>query len=462
MAKWEQTTDPTRQRYLDPAAAARQARDKVAAARVWLMKHKPFFGVLVRALKLQASIEVPGFRLHPDDRLLFNPVVTLEARFPALCARLAHLSLHAALGAFGRRREREPRRWNVAHDLAIAPLLEAAGLGVGLTTIGHLEGLAPRGSAESYFEQLPEGTMPHELWCDLCEPPAAETSHAAGQYTRQDDGTGSGEPETGAHGDAPPDGADPQPEVAPEGRLPVDVPNAETRGHELMWKMRLGAAYEEELASGGKTFGDMPEWLDDMLRATIEPPADWSVELQRTLSALQRTDRTYLRPSRRMSALAALDGAWPDTVSMPGRRIEPAGQLVAVVDTSASVNAATLERFLGVVASTATAEGIDEVRLLQADAVVTRDETRFAAELLFEAIPITGRGGTDYGPALLTLADDAKRLGQRFTVVYLTDLEGRYPAAPAVRHLDVLWVTADRRGEPPPFGRWLSMSAASG
>ena len=39
--------------FTDPAAAAAQAVDKIAAARVWLLKEKPFFGVLARA-RLQA------------------------------------------------------------------------------------------------------------------------------------------------------------------------------------------------------------------------------------------------------------------------------------------------------------------------------------------------------------------------------------------------------------------------
>ena len=56
-------------------------------------------------------------------------------------------------------------------------------------------------------------------------------------------------------------------------------------------------------------------------------------------------------------------------------------------------------------------EGIDEVRVLQADVTVTRDETIFAAELLFEEIAMTGRGGTSFVPALTQLAEEAERFG---------------------------------------------------
>src|SRR5689334_11553121 len=155
------TTD-SRQLYADPAAAAAQSVDKIAAARVWLLKEKPFFGVLARALRVEATLRVPAFRLTPDDKLLVNALIVLEMRFPTLCARMAHLCLHAALGAFVRRGTREPLRWNVAHDLAVDPLLRAAGLNVG-ATLPFAE-LPPGASAEEYYEILPEGTRPDDLW----------------------------------------------------------------------------------------------------------------------------------------------------------------------------------------------------------------------------------------------------------------------------------------------------------
>src|SRR5580692_9449171 len=316
--------------FTDPAAAAAQAVDKIAAARVWLLKEKPFFGVLARALQVEPTLAVPAFRLTPDDRLRANALVVLELRFPLLCARLAHLCLHAALGAFARRAAREHLRWNVAHDLAIDPLLRAAGLSVSAGLPGFE---LPRGaSAEEYYALLPEGLRPDDAWCDLADPPPPPDAPPAGNFTRQDDG----------EGDDPGDGHDPQ--RPGDDREPDDGDGEEgddgegdrgngeeqspleTRARELQWKMRLGAALEEEIASGGKTFGEIPAWIDEMVRATIEPPPEWSAVLQRSISMLARTDRTFLRPSRRMSALAGPDGDWPDVVSMPGRRVVPAGK----------------------------------------------------------------------------------------------------------------------------------------
>src|SRR5882724_6603917 len=139
----------------DPLASASAALDKVAAARLCLLKEKPFFGVLSRALAVEPREDVRAFRLFPDDRLAVNPLVVLRTPFAALAARLAHIALHAALGGFVRRGDKDARRWNLAHDLAIDPLVRGAGLplGVALTSTDLPQG----SSAEDYFAVLPEG-----------------------------------------------------------------------------------------------------------------------------------------------------------------------------------------------------------------------------------------------------------------------------------------------------------------
>jgi predicted metal-dependent peptidase len=480
-----------RQLWADPAAAQAQAIDKLAAARVWLLKEKPFFGVLARALVLEPSLATPAFRLTADDRLRFSPLFVLEVKFPALCARVAHVAMHAALGGLVRRGLREPLRWNAAHDLAIAPLLRDAGLlaGAAPSSIAHELGLRDGASADELYLALAEGSRPDEMWCDISDAPSDVAAPPAGTFTRQDDGdedpgdekggSGPGEGDAGgapgesASGDEHSDdrGDDRQDEGdgeqddasgAPPPAPPEDaVPPVEARARELAWKMRLGAALEEEQASGGKTFGEVPAWLEEMVRATIEPAPDWSAILQRSISMLSRTDRSFLRPSRRMSALVGDDGLWPDVVAMPGRQVRPAGRLACVVDTSASIPAGTLARFFGALCAVATAEGFDEVRLVQADAEVTADETVAAAELLFREVGVVGRGGTDFGPALRMLAAEARREAERFTVVYLTDLDGRFPNASEVSPLDVLWVTPGKAQVAPPFGEVAEMALSS-
>lgn len=70
---------------------------------------------------------------------------------------------------------------------------------------------------------------------------------------------------------------------------------------------------------------------------------------------------------------------------------------------------------------------------------------------------MVGRGGTDFGPALRSLAEESRRMGERFTVVYLTDLDGRFPAAEETVPLEVLWVVPGKPAEAPPFGKLVEM-----
>src|SRR5258706_14445321 len=102
----------------DLAAAATGALDKIAASRVWLLKEKPFFGVLSRSLAVEPRSDVRAFRLFPDDRLAVNPLVVLRTSFPALTARLAHVALHPALGGLVRRGDRGGGRRNLAQHAA--------------------------------------------------------------------------------------------------------------------------------------------------------------------------------------------------------------------------------------------------------------------------------------------------------------------------------------------------------
>jgi predicted metal-dependent peptidase len=190
--------------------------------------------------------------------------------------------------------------------------------------------------------------------------------------------------------------------------------------------------------------------------AAIAPPPSWSLALQRAVASLARSERTFLRPSRRQSAVAFDAGEdWPLVVSMPGRRVVPAGRLVAIVDTSASIDEKVLALALGTIASAATAEGVDEVRLIQADSEVQTDEVVSPADLLVRPIAIRGRGGTSFAPALMKLGMEAERSGERFTAVYVTDLDGAFPDAKALSGVDVLWVTTELR--PVPFGRVLKI-----
>ena len=460
----------------DDSAVVRQALDKVAAARIWLTKERPLLGVLARSLRAQPNLAITAaLAITADDRLLVNPELALRTPFPALCARIAHVVLHAALGGFARRADRPLPRWNLAHDLAIDPLVRASGLesdyALDDALVADLPELALAGpmsaqggsiAAESIdraLSSLPsERAVPTAEWIDLLlrapEEPAAEDEGAT-----------------------PPEEIDPSLGVTGKGAVPLpgagagvaDSPDDEgeaqsdkgsddhqddaqrSRAAEVTWRMRLAEAIAEDRAAGSPTWGKLPHWGQEWMQATVEPPPSWTAVLQRAVASLARAQRSFMRPSRRSAAIG-----WSSDVRLPGRRVVPAGQLAAVLDTSGSIDEPTLRRALGAIAAAATSEGLDEVRLVQADAMVTSDRIHAPVDLMRAPIEIVGRGGTRFGPALELLAREARNRGECSGVVYLTDLEGEFPEASTVKRvLDVLWVTTGTGCAP--FGKTVRM-----
>ena len=130
---------------------------------------------------------------------------------------------------------------------------------------------------------------------------------------------------------------------------------------------------QEERASGGKTWGDAPAWIDEMIRAGDRAAA----ELDRDPTALglvADANRAHLASTlasheRHRPRYRALARCGRDARSQGGARgsARRRGRYLRID------RLAMLSRFLGAVASAATAEGVEEVRLMQADSEVTSD-----------------------------------------------------------------------------------------
>jgi len=100
---------------------------RVQKARTTLLLDHPFFGTLLFRLGAQARSSVATMATDGIS-LYFNPqfVETLSAA--EIAGTLAHEVMHPALQHHTRRGDRNPRRWNMACDYAINPMLVDAGL----------------------------------------------------------------------------------------------------------------------------------------------------------------------------------------------------------------------------------------------------------------------------------------------------------------------------------------------
>ena len=104
------------------------AEGKLAAARTRLILDKPFLGALVLRLPLKSAGAWCRTTATDARAIYYNPdwigiLTAAEVQFA-----LAHAALHCALGHFARRGHRVQRKWDLACDFAINPLLLDEGL----------------------------------------------------------------------------------------------------------------------------------------------------------------------------------------------------------------------------------------------------------------------------------------------------------------------------------------------
>jgi len=211
---------------------------------------------------------------------------------------------------------------------------------------------------------------------------------------------------------------------------PIELTPEEQLEKEREWLDAIRRGTEEERRRHGGSWGSEGGYGHEKMLAESMPPPDWEAILAQALEGFTYGRPTYARPSRRTGALeeiARSSGRRREDFPaiLPGRQIEPSGRLVVVLDTSGSMGKVLIAQFLGSVISAAEQESIEEIRFLQADTRVIDDRVVAPDEL--QDVHIYGGGGTDFQPALLKLAYEARKAGEKYTVVYLTDLYGPFP-----------------------------------
>jgi predicted metal-dependent peptidase len=124
--------------------------------------------------------------------------------------------------------------------------------------------------------------------------------------------------------------------------------------------------------------------------------------------------------------------------------------LNVVLDTSGSMTE-EIPRALGAIADFCDAVSVDEIRVVQCDTAVTSDDAVSPSEL--SGYRVSGFGGSDLSPALLTLAVDPLVTA----CIVVTDGDIAYP--PTEMPYAVLWVLPGT-GDPgfrPPYGHVVTM-----
>ncbi|MBU3987878.1 MAG: hypothetical protein KJ702_01015 [Gammaproteobacteria bacterium] len=411
------------------------AESRLAAARTRLILDKPFLGALVLRLPLKPAGAWCRTTATDARAIYYNPswienLTSAEVQFA-----LAHEALHCALGHFARRGHRVQRKWDLACDFAINPLLMDEGLMPPLDAqvLDLYRGMAAEEIYPCIDDNLDSEMLDDHVW-------DSDEGGEGGGQGEQSEAQGKG-------------GSDPQ-EIDPDagGNSPEKVGAGGTAGDEehgppppltakekeqlqQQWQRHLAAA-AQRAREAGKLSGSLARLSEAGLAAQVS----WRALLAQYLTQVGRDDYTWLRPSRREGEVI-----WPSLRSH-------SGDIHVAIDVSGSVSEADLASFLGEMNAL---KGTMPVRitLFACDTALAAD-----APWVFEPwdelrLPrqFAGGGGTAFTPVFEWI----ERSGQQpDSLVYFTDAEGEFPAQPP--NYPVLWLVKGKA--PVPWGRRIQLN----
>jgi len=384
----------------------------------------PHLAGLAAAVRVDLDDRVPTMGIFASGRLVANPAFTARLSGDDLVFVLAHELLHLALRTHDRARGSGRLEFNYAHDYIINDVLRHT-LGVSAIPAGGLDmpGARERAAEEIVLEMR-------------------RTSNAATSRTQVWEGMVTTLDQVlGAARQAPPGSmGDVLDAVREREMFPDDTADLAKRARAIrdlaIRSMALADALDAMRGRGAEA-GTSQQKVK-ALRGMYRPP--WQLALQTWLEGVVAGERTFTRASRR--------GNDRCDVVMPGRK-RYSWMLNVVLDTSASMSD-EIPFALGAIADFCDVTGVDEIRLVQCDTVVTLDEVLSPSELA--EYEVSGYGGSDLTPALMALVEDRSVTA----ALVITDGDINYPREPVP--YAVLWALPHSKTTfQPPYGRVITM-----
>jgi predicted metal-dependent peptidase len=387
------------------------ASDLFANARAALLVGAPFWGVL--SLRL-APVEDASVRTMQTDgvTICYNPDFVAGLSRSLLRTVVAHETMHCAALHHTRRGGRDLKRWNIACDHAINPLLVEAGFELpdGMLLDPAYAGM----SAEEIYARLPHDT--------------GDKGETGDDQDGNDPGGMGGVTDPPPGGDESGDPPSLARSVAPSGQPGAGAPSAaDLARQEETWT--IAAAQAEATA---KAMGIGAADAARAIRSQVAPKVDWRDVLRRYLSAAARSDYAWTPPNRRYIARG---------IYLPSLRSETLGPVVVGVDTSGSIDDATLAAFSAEITAIMDEAAPEAIHVVYCDDAVAGTET-YAPGDVIELTP-HGGGGTAFRPVFDWIGQSDI---QPVCLVYLTDLDGwDFGSTP---DYPVLWVSTGSTSAP--------------
>lgn len=423
--------------------------EKMARARVLVSRDAPYISSVLYGL---VPYPVPGMRTMSTTEhmvLLYDPEWILTLSDDILAGIIFHECMHVLRDHIKRFIDAlagdEAFMANVAMDIAINPDIINAGWKLTPDALmPEMYGLPQGKTAEWYFIELRKLKQ---------QPQKGKGKGKDGKGGEEKEGEGEGE------------GEGKQPGVCSgccggiagnKGKSgeKEDKADAETGRSDAEQKLIIRATAEAIRKHAQQGRGRMPQSLIELAKALDEPPkVDWRCALAQVIrKATGRLksggqDFSLRRPSKR---------SYTRGILRPGL-IQQLPEICIIRDTSGSmgqeqINAATRES-IGIIQAT----GVDTIWFIDADAEVAFKKRVRIPEL--KELPVHGRGGTDFHPAIKAL--DTLKPRPDLTV-YVTDGDGYAPPNPP-KDMEFIWcvVPSYYKRRPAKWGHLVVVSESS-
>ena len=409
--------------------------NKVVRARTAMIQGQRFYGSLALGLKLAERANVETMATD-GTHLFFNPAWVEQAEMPHVIGVTAKLVTQLSLLHHTRRRERDAALWKRAGDLAVNPLVLAAGFEL---PDGYLVDPTYEDKSAEEIYRLEKAKQPEPQDDQSGGKPGQGGQGAAGGAGAGEQGgegeEGAGAPESGAEGDDGP-GADPGnagqvlDAINEDGTAP-----SEAEATQIEMEMATSAVQARNLA---KQAGQGTSEMDRLVELLKTAQQDWKEDLRHFILHRAKDDYSFSRPSRRFIGQG---------LYLPSLHSTRMGEMVVAIDMSGSVGD-WVEDFIANLGAIHADVRPSKLHVVYCADKIAGVDT-FEPEDDFAPKP-RGGGGTSFIPVFDWVAEQGI---EPACLVYLTDMEG--PAPKDAPDYPVVWaVTTDEKN---PWGERIQM-----
>lgn len=343
-------------------------KDLLTRARTQLILDHPFFGTLALRLPLVEDNGIPTAAVD-GKHIYYNPDFMAKHSPAQIKTILAHEVMHCVYDHVGRRNDRDHRRWNQAGDYVI-----------NLTLV------------DSGFEAV-DGWLYSTGYKDKT------TDEVYNMLPPPD--------ENGPNGPG-----DPLDECRDGDATDADA------GGSTDWKIATIQA-----ANQARQEGKLPASLARFVEEMTAVKLDWRAMLRRFITETSKNDYSWARPNRHFIN----QGFY-----LPTLYSESMGEIAVVIDTSGSIDQATLNAFGTEIKAIVANTRPEKTHVIYCDAAVNHVDVFGANDVL--QFNMHGGGGTDFRPPFTRLAEAGVK---PVCLVYLTDGYGPFPTSV---DFPVMWV----------------------